>query len=680
MKKLFIYFIMAMFATSAIAQVDRSKMPEPGPAPEIKLGNAESFTLNNGLKVFVVQNSKLPRVSYTLIIDRDPVLEGDKAGMLSFVGDMLTAGTSNRPKDEFNEEVDFLGARISGSSTSLSASTLTKNQEKVLELMADVLYNAVFPEEELEKLKTMVKSSLALQKNDPNGISNTLTTKLAYGTDHPYGEVRTEKTVDNVTVEDIKQYVNTFFRPNIAYLAIVGDVDLETAKTLVDKHFSKWEKAEVPTFEYAMPQPPAENVVALVDRSSSQQSVINVTYPIENNLASEDYLANRIVGFVLGGGASSRLFVNLREDKSWTYGANASIGQDELVATFSAFSSVRGSATDSAVNEFIYEIRNLRDNGITEEELASAKANLSGAFGRSLESPSTIANFFLNIEIYNLPQDYYTTYLQRLNALTVDQVNAAAKRILKPENMYITVVGNGSEVQEGLMAFGEVQRFNNTGEPEVTVAVDESITPEAVIQAYLSAIGGAEKVKSIKTSKMESVAEVQGMKLEMSYVYDEQNQAFSNKVSMMGNVASHTLIKDGKATVTAMGQSQELSDEQFEAAKMNMFIFPELHYELMGYTLELDGIREIEGEEAYKLVVSNPTGASTINYYSVESGLKLKSESADTGEMIFDEYEEVEGIKYPMMMTLKSPMIPMPLEAKVGKIEFNVPISEDDMK
>jgi zinc protease len=680
MKKLFIYFIMALFATSAVAQVDRSKMPEPGPAPEIKLGNAESFTLDNGLKVFVVQNSKLPRVSYTLIIDRDPVLEGDKAGMLGFVGDMLTAGTTKRPKDEFNEEIDFLGARISGSSTSLSASTLTKNQEKVLELMADVLYNAVFPEEELEKLKTMVKSSLALQKNDPNGISNTLTTKLAYGTDHPYGEVSTEKTVDNVTVEDIKQYVNTFFRPNIAYLAIVGDVDLATAKSLVDKHFSKWEKAEVPTFEYDMPQPPSENVVALVDRSTSQQSVINVTYPIENSLASEDYLANRIVGFVLGGGASSRLFMNLREDKSWTYGANASIGQDELVATFSAFSSVRGSATDSAVNEFIYEIRNLRDNGITEEELASAKANLSGSFGRSLESPSTIANFFLNIERYNLPQDYYTTYLQRLNALTIDQVNAAAKRVLKPENMYITVVGNGSEVQEGLLAFGEVQRFTNTGDPEVSVAVDESVTPEAVIKSYLAAIGGAEKAKSIKTSKIESSAEIQGMKLGMSYVYDEENQAFSNKVSMMGNVASHTVIKDGKAKVTAMGQSQELTDEQYEAAKMSMFIFPELHYDLMGYTMDIDGIHDVDGEQAFKLVISNPTGAKTINYYSVDSGLKLKSESAETGEMLFSEYQEVEGVKYPMLTVLKSPMIPMPLEAKVEKVEFNVPISEDDMK
>ncbi|MFN3801787.1 M16 family metallopeptidase, partial [Belliella pelovolcani] len=250
MKRLYILFVFSLLATVSFAQLDRTKMPVAGPAPEIRFGDAESFTLENGLKVFVIQNKKLPRVTYSLILDRDPILEGEKSGMLSFVGQMMTAGTKNRTKDKFNEEIDFLGASISASSTSISASTLTKHQEKVLELMADVLYNPVFPEEELQKLKVQAKSGLASAKSDPSTISSILTSKLVYGTDHPYGENETEETVDNVTVEDIKNYYDTFFRPNIAYLAIVGDVTLDQAKSLVNRHFAQWQQAEVPKFKY----------------------------------------------------------------------------------------------------------------------------------------------------------------------------------------------------------------------------------------------------------------------------------------------------------------------------------------------------------------------------------------------------------------------------------------------
>lgn len=676
MKKLFIYFILSVFSTVAIAQIDRSKLPEPGPAPEIRFGDAESFTLKNGLKVFVIQNNKLPRVTYSLILDRDPILEGDKAGMLGFVGEMMTAGTKNRSKDKFNEEIDFLGARISASATSLSASTLTKHQEKVLELMADVLYNPLFPEDELAKLKTQSKSALALAKNDPSTISSVLSNKLVYGSNHPYGETETEATIENITVEDVKKYYNTYFKPNIAYLAIVGDVSLAEAKKLVEKHFSSWKKANVPAFTYALPAVPSENVVALVDRPSSQQSVINITYPIQNHLPSEDYLASRVVGQVLGGGGSGRLFMNLRENKGFTYGSYASVGSDRLIANFSAGASVRGSATDSAVYEIIYEIKNMRDNGITQTELDAAKANLSGSFGRSLENPGTVANFAINTDRYGLPKNFYTTYLQRLNALTVEEVNAAAKRFLKPENMYITVVGNGAQVKEGLMAFGDVKSFTNMGEPERLVAMDADVTASSVIGKYIQAIGGTDKLKEIKTATVESSAEIQGMKLGLDYYYDEGKQAFSNKVSMGGNVMSNTTLKDGKGLIQANGASMPLTDEQFEALKMSMFIFPEIHFESLGYTLEIDGIKDVEGEDAYKVIVTNPMGAATVNYYSVASGLKIKSESEGSGEVLFEDYKEKDGVLYPMKMITKSPMIPVPLEAVVNNIVFNTSIEE----
>lgn len=680
MKKIFIYILTIFIVQTGFAQVDRSKYPDPAPAREIKLGNADSFVLPNGLKVFVVENNKLPRVAFSLVLERDPILEGEKAGMLGMVGEMLTGGTTNRTKDQLDEEVDFIGASLNASSTSIFASSLKKHQETVLQLMTDVLYNPVFPQEELDKLKKQAISGLAASKDDPNAISSRLASTMNFGKSHPYGEMQTEASINNIIVEDIKVYYQNYFKPNIAYLAIVGDITKAEAQTLVNKYFAAWKRGDVPSKSYPIPQAPAQNTVALVDRSASVQSVVNITYPMEMSLSHPDYLASRVLNYILGGGSSSRLFMNLREDKGYTYGAYSSIGSDKLVTTFRASASVKQTATDSAIHEMIYEIRNLRDNGITAKELEDAKANLSGSFGRSLESPSTIASFAINMERYNLSADFYATYLQRLNALTIEDINAAAKKYLKPDNMYITVVGNGAVIQESLMAFGDVQRFTNMADPERQIAISSDITAAGVIAKYINSIGGQDKVKAIKTSKLDAVAEIQGMKLNMLYVYDENQEAFSNKIMMMGNVASNTVIKNGKATITAMGQSQELTDEQYESLKMSMFIFPELHFDDLGYSVELDGIKDVDGVEAYKVLISNPTGSSQAYYYSVDSGLKIKSESAEAGETFYNDYQEVDGVLYPMSMLVKSPAIPMPLESKVEKIKFNVEISEEEFK
>ena len=221
MKKIAISFVLSLLiATVGYAQVDRSQFPNSGPAPEIKIGEAETFTLENGLKVFVVKNTKLPRVSFTLVLEKDPILEGDKAGMTGFVGEMMTAGTTNRTKDQLDREIDFIGASLSASANSMFASSLKKHQDKVLELMADVLYNPIFPQAELDKLKKQSLTGLAQSKDNPDAISGRLTSALVYGKSHPYGEVATETTINNVTVEDVKSYYQTYFKPNIAYTQV----------------------------------------------------------------------------------------------------------------------------------------------------------------------------------------------------------------------------------------------------------------------------------------------------------------------------------------------------------------------------------------------------------------------------------------------------------------------------
>ena len=680
MKKFAIGVLVTLLSTGiAFSQVDRSKLPSSGPAPEIKITEAETFTLANGLKVFVVKNTKLPRVSFTLVLERDPILEGDKAGLSGFVGEMMMGGTKNRTKDQLDQEIDFIGASLNASATSVSASSLKKHQGKVLDLMADVLFNPVFPQPELDKLKKQSLTGLATTKDDPNAISSRLSRAVLYGKNHPYGESQTEQTTKNITVEDVKGYYQTYFKPNIAYLAIVGDMDKAEAQKVVNQYFGAWKKGEVPRFTYTKPVRAAKQAVALVDRSSSVQSVINVTQPVDMKIGDQDYISSRLLNQILGGGSASRLFMNLREDKGYTYGAYSSIGADKLTATISASASVRTEVTDSSVYELVYEINNLVKNGVTQVELDKAKAELAGSFGRSLEQPGTVANFALNTARYNLPKDYYATYLQKLNAFTVADINATAKRLIEPDKFIITTVGNGAEIKAKLAQFGEVVEYDNMGEPAKQLVADADMTAETVLENYLTAIGGADKVAAIKTTKISMDANVMGTPLTIAFVYDSQNGRYGQKLSIAGNVMQKTTLADGKGSMAVQGNVIEMNAGQLAEAQLNSYLFPEAVYKANGYTVALDGLKDVEGKPAYKVIITAASGAKLINYYAQDSGLKVKYENPASGDTFYSDYQAKEGVLMPMAWTIKSPQIPVPLEAKVTSLEVNVPVTAADI-
>jgi predicted Zn-dependent peptidase len=680
MKKFALGILVMLLATGiTFAQVDRSKLPASGPAPEIKIGEAETFTLANGLKVFVVKNNKLPRVSFTLVLERDNILEGDKAGLSTFIGDMMMGGTKNRTKDQLDQEIDFIGASLSASATSVSVSSLKKHQGKVLNLMADVLFNPVFPQPELDKLKKQSLTGLATTKDDPQAISSRLSRAVLYGKNHPYGESQTEQTTKNIALEDVKAYYQTYFKPNIAYLAIVGDMDKAEAQKVVNQYFGTWKKGVVPTFTYPMPVRAAKQAVALVDRSSSVQSVIDVTQPVAMKIGDTDYISSRLLNQILGGGSASRLFMNLREDKGFTYGAYSSIDADKLVGTISASASVRSEVTDSAVYEFVYEIKNLVEKGVTQVELDKAKAELAGSFGRSLEQPGTVANFALNTARYNLPKDYYATYLQKLNSYTVADINATAKRLIEPDKFIITTVGNGAEIKEKLAQFGEVMEYDIMGEPAKQLVADAAMTAEKVLENYLIAVGGAEKVAAVKSAKISMDANVMGTPLTIAFVYDSQNGRYGQKLSIAGNVMQKTSLANGKGSMSVQGNTIEMAPAQLAEAQLNSYLFPEAVYKANGYTVSLDGLKDVEGKPAYKVIITAASGAKLINYYAQDSGLKVKYENPASGDTYYGDYQAKNGVLLPMSWTIKSPQIPVPLEAKVTSLELNVPVTDADI-
>lgn len=667
--------------------LDRTKVPEPGPAPEIQLGEYESFTLDNGLKVFVVENRKLPRVAFSLVLDIDPLLEGENAGYVSAAGQLLTRGTQSRTKAQLDEEVDFIGASLSSSSSSVFASSLTKHIEKLLELMSDVTLRPSFSAEELDKIKKETISALQANKEDPSAIAGDVRSVLRYGKDHPYGEIITEESVGKIDIEACQKYYQNYFRPNVAYLAIVGDINTDRARALVQKYFGNWEAEEVPKREYETPQAPQQTQVAMVDRPQSVQSVINITYPVNLKPGHPDVIKARVMNTILGGGFSSNLMQNLREKNAYTYGARSSLSSDKLVGSFNAAASVRNEVTDSAVVQFMVELNRIRTEPVSEKQLQSIKNYITGSFARSLESPSTIANFALNIERYGLPRDYYANYLKNIEQVTIADVQEMAQKYIKPDNAYILVVGKAAEVADDLKQFGKVQYYDIYGDPYTpTTSEDlpEGLTAEKVIDHYLEAIGGVQNLRKVKDLTQVRSASMQGMTLEITEIKKAPNMSLE-KVSSGPMEFQKVIFNGSEGLEVIQGQSQSLDEKKVDEAMIESRIFPELSYGELGAKLTLTGLEKVDNQQSYVVEVELPTGKKSYSYFSKESGLKLKeSVTVDTPQgtisqsVMYSDYKEVDGVRFPHKASIN--MGPQILEAQTTRIEINTGVSDDLFK
>jgi predicted Zn-dependent peptidase len=691
MKKLIsILFFSLLLVFTASAQLDRSIRPEPAPAREIQLGDFESFTLDNGLQVIVVENRQVPVVSFSIRLDRDPIIEGDAKGYVSLAGALMQEGTINRSKQQIDEEVDFIGASLNTFATGMFGSSLKRHQEILLELMQDILLNPTFPEEELQRRLTQSRSGFEASRNDANFIAGNISTVTRHG-DHPYGEVQTPEHLDNITTDLLREYYKTYFRPNIAYLIIVGDIDKAEAKKLSEKYFGSWKKGNVPTTQFPTPKGPEGTRVAFGARSGATQSVVRITYPLEFTPGNPDAIKASAMNTILGGGAFfGRLMQNIREDKGWTYGSYSSLNSDRLIGSFSAGAEVRNSVTDSTVIEILGEMRRIIEEPVDESTLQMVKNFMSGNFGRSLERPQTIAEFAYNIKRYNLPEDYYATYLQKLNAVTVQDIQDMARKYLKPDNAIIVVAGNIDEVPETLTKFsatGEVEFFDPFGRPVAPPQeLDGDITAEQVIEAYIKAIGGKENLLQVEDMVMKMGMEAgPGMTLDMIIKQKKPNMFFMS-MAMGGNVMMKQVFDGEKGLAEGMGQRQQLQGDELEALKAQAIMFPELEYGKDGYNLELAGIEAIDGMDAYRVRVTTPNGQTKTDYFCIETGLKLRSLSTQDGGPMgqmtvtseYADYREVKGIMVPFAM--KQGVGPQVMNMKASEVLINSGLSSDEFK
>lgn len=689
---------LALATTAAQSQeLDRSIRPQPGPAPEIKLGKTESFTLDNGMRVFVVENHKLPTITCSVQLDVYPDPEGDQAGYSTFLSELLTAGTKTRSKDEFNKEIDFIGANISANSNGVFGASLKKHQEKLFELMSDVAMNATFSTDELEKIRKRTLSGLKASENDPDDMLNNVTAAVKYGKNHPYGEVVTDKTVANATLAACEKYYTTYFRPNVAYMAVVGDVTVKEIKPLIEKHFGGWQKATVPVAKYATVKKPTATNVAFVPRDAAVQSVINVTYPIDLKPGHPDVVKAKVANSILGGGMTGRLFLNLRETHAWTYGSYSSISQDDIVGQFSAYAKCRNEVSDSSVDEILKEMKRMRTEKVNQDDLDRQIAYMSGGFAISLSSPQTVAQYAINIERYKMPKDYYQNYLKNLSAVTVDDIQTIAKKYIDPNKAHIVVVGSADEVADKLKRFdsdGKLDYYDNYGnkiEMAKKEAAPSNVTADQIFKDYINAIGGEKTIASILDIKSVSkgALNMQGQEIPLTITeYKKSPNKLKTEVEAMGMIVQKQVFDGVKGYNEQQGQKADMDAATMKEAKQSADLHADLHPEKYGIKRTLDGMDKVNGSDAYVLIVEDADGKKSKEYYDVKNHLLVKSistsespQGAITTTSEYSNYKTVPGTNgYMIPYKVAQSFGPQSITAEVQTIEVNKGINDSEFK
>lgn len=679
MKK--IYILSGLFLTIIMYAQDRPQ-PKPGPAPIINIGKPQSFELHNGLKVMVVENHKLPRVSYTLTIDNTPYLEGNKKGVSALTSRLIGSGTATVSKDAFNEEVDFLGASISFNDSGAYASGLSKYAGRILELMADGALNSVFTQQEFDKEKTKLLEALKAEEKSVAAVSRRIENVLAYGKNHPSGEYLSEATINNVTLADVQLNYSTYFVPENAYLIIIGDVKFDEVKMKVEDLFDSWQKATAPNLSFTTPKDVQYRQINFVDMPNAVQSEISVMNISNLKMTDPDYFATIVANQVLGGDFNSYLNMNLREKHGWTYGAESAIRGNKYPGRFIAYAQVRNTVADSAVVEFVKEIERIRTEKVSEEVLTNVKAGYVGNFVMQIEKPQTIAGYALRIKTQGLPEDFYENYIKNINAVTTEDILRVAKKYFLADKLRITVVGKGSEIVPALekqkIPVFYYDRFGNPVEkPNYKTAIAAGVTAKTVLNNYIAAIGGEKNLNEVKSILTISSGTIQGTPVELVTKTTSKNRQF-REIKAMGMSMMKQVINEKGGYSTVQGQKTELTGEDLAESKAQATPFPELALSKKEGVV-LEGIENYNGSDAY--VIKN--GKTTL-YYNVKSGLKVAE--AFTIEMAgqkmtqtttFDDYRIVKGIKFPYHSVLN---MGIEIDLTTTEVKINEGVSDNDFQ
>ena len=692
MKKLYLNISLLLFFSIAFSQVDRSKMPVSGPTPTIELGTPIEFELKNGLKVLMVENHKLPRVSASLLIDNPPKIGSSKNGIYSLTSSMLGKGSQSITKDTFIEEIDFLGATLSVNAEGAYASSLSRFFPKVLEMMADGALNPLFSAEEFDKEKTKTLEGIKSNSKSVTAIARRVESVLAYGKDHPSGKFISEESINNISFEDVKKYYKENFIPNNSYLVIIGDFNPNETRKMIRNLFSGWKKGELNTSNWKIPSDINELSINFIDVSNAIQSEIVYQNLVDISMNHPDYFPVIVSNKILGGGPENRLEKQIRETKGYTYAARSSIGSSKYTKSrFRASTSTRFQVTDSAVVELLNEIKKIKTINVSDKELSDVKAKYVGNFVLSSESPSTIANYALNIKTQSLDKDFYKNYLSNINKVSKEDIIRVSKKYFQIDKGQIIITGKGSELINKLEKISFENKIipilffdkygNQVEKPILNKKISKEVNVKTIFENYLNAIGGLDEINKIKSISTIATVKIQNAPFSPTAEIKQKHPNLNSLVMTvegMGTLMSQKF--DGEnGYIEQMGQKIPFEEDQINSEKEKLGLFEETY--LDSNKMEIISLNPIDGKDLYKIKVNG----KSFRYYDAATNLLIiKEETVNvagneiTSTTKYSNYKEIEGVLFPYKSEVTSG--PQTVVFDITSIKLNEEIDDSFFK
>lgn len=442
---------------------DRSIRPKPGASPLVKVPDFWSEKLNNGIKVIGTNTNEIPVVALQLNINgghRMDMYAPDKAGLAVLTASLMNESTQNYSAEQIEEELLKIGSSIDinadNAETTISVNALKKNLGRTMELVEEVLYRPKFSQEDFERIKKRQLESLKSQEKDPSSIAYNVYQRLLFGDDHinAIPTSGTEASVNNITLADVQDFYNKYYAPELSELVVVGDISEKEAMSSLG-FLNNWKTKSAKLPEFTAAKAPGKTKIYLVDKENAPQSQIYIGYVTDMKYdVTGDYFKSNLMNYALGGAFNSRINLNLREDKGWTYGARSYFNSDDHQGPYTARAGVRADATAGAVSEFMKEITNYKADGITDDELTFMRNSIGQSDARSYETPSQKARFLSRIVHYGLDKSYVDEQAKIIKSITKEDINNLADKHLQPENMNIVVVGDKASNIEALEKLG----------------------------------------------------------------------------------------------------------------------------------------------------------------------------------------------------------------------------------
>lgn len=683
MKKIFgLLILLSVIMTNLNAQIDRSVRPEPLPEKEFQFPNHTTHKLKNGLRVFIIEDKEQPTVAFRLLIPGGTSMDNNLPGTAELTAGLLTKGAGKMNALDIAKTIDGIGASISaranGDAIIVSASGLKKHTKTILDVFKNVVTKPTFPKNELEKLTEQMIAGLQYEKSQPEQIGQTLARKVIYGDSHPYALKASESSLQKISVKEVQNFYNTYFIPNNATLAVIGDVSEKEIIPALEKAFADWKQGNTPKINIPEPKPQPLGIY-FVQRPASEQTtliVTNLAVPYKHN----DYIPLDLASKIIGSGFGGRLFRTLREKYSFTYTPWGYLTTSKFINRFACGADVNSEKTDSSLNVIFEQLSSLAEQGPTDDELNRMKRFVIGQYKLSFENSDFVASLIQEADFMGISLEQYKNYSKILEEITSNNIRYVANQYLNPQKSRIIAVGDPS-IRPLLEKFGTVFDYNIDLEPlsGPNAKLDEvSLSPKDLMERHRRALGGdainnVQSIKKIAKSKINLGGQfIEG---EITQFIKSPNKMYMKLDMQM--MQQEIWIDGNQGYVNAFGETSKLEGMMLEQLTFEATPFATCKLLDMGYKVEIKGRKNGE----IVVVATSPNNIQSTYYFDENTYLINKYETIEQGPqgptpltVKFSDWTTVNGVKFPARVENLSSIITM---INNYNFELNVPFDDD---